>query len=72
MTKKNTDSDNKVLTTYHASLLDKEDKLIIDRNVDRIVKSTRSISNGRAKLGEVSALQILYKLGRFLNEQDDS
>ncbi len=60
---------NEIIKKHHETF-DEKDKIAIDRNADRIVKNVRSLSNGRAKLGEMSALEILYKLGVFMNKND--
>ena len=69
MKRNKTHADTEIIKKHYATF-DENDKIAIDRSADRIVKTVRSLSNGRAKIGEVSALEILYKLGRFVNEND--
>ena len=61
--------DNETIKKHHETF-DPQKKIAIDRSADRIAKNIKSLSNGRAKLGEMGALEILYKLGVFMNKND--
>ena len=60
---------NEAIKKHHETF-DPEKKIVIDRNADRVVRGVKTLSNGKAKLGEMGALEILYKLGVFMNEND--
>ena len=60
---------NEIIKKHHETF-DEEGKIVIDRNADRVVRGVKTLSNGKAKLGEMGALEILYKLGQLLNEKD--
>lgn len=63
-----TDSEmNAVLGRYSDKIMSKADKKIVSKQVDNIRYITRIKSYDRAKIGRVSSLEILYKLGRFLD-----
>ncbi len=47
-----------------------DEKVIITDNINSIIRRTKA-KNTKAKIGKVSALEILYELGRFLNRVAD-
>jgi hypothetical protein len=62
---------NRILRVQHKHVLNKQQRFIIDQNVDNIEGSIKALSNRKAKIGPVGALEILYELGRFLNAQEE-
>lgn len=60
---------NQVLTKYFDKLMPKEQKKIISTQMERIKYITNIQSRNRAKIGKKSSLEILYKLGKFLNNR---
>ena len=61
---------NRVLNTHYDEIMSKEEKKIVGNQIARIRQVTRVKSGDRAKIGRVSALEILYKLGRLLNKKE--
>ena len=60
---------NRVLSMHVHEVMPKDEKRIIDSQAKQISYMTRRDSNDRAKIGRASSLEILYKLGRFLNKE---
>jgi len=59
-----------VLNKYYDHLMPRYEKQVIKNNVTKITRTIRE-RNKNAGLGQVGALEILYQLGRFLNEIED-
>ncbi len=61
---------NKILKKHYDHIMPEGEKQIIEDSIGNIIRRTRSI-NKKAKIGEISSLEILYELGRFLNRVED-
>ncbi len=61
---------NEILTKHYDFTMLEDEKVIITDNINSIIRRTKA-KNTKAKIGKVSALEILYELGRFLNRVAD-
>lgn len=57
---------NKILTEYYDHMMPAVQKEVIRSNMSTMLRKIKN-KNPRANMGEVSALEVLYELGRFLN-----